>query len=357
MAYTLGGSVGQDGENRPEDVITVYTLLNRILLQPLPVSDQVTEELILGIITFQEGFLFRPDGRIDVGGRTWRELLHVVEAAEREEIGGSVGEGGDNHPQDVRIVYALFNELLSRPLAVSDAVTDELIRAIRDLQRPFMAHPDGRIDVGGRTWQRLTGKGGTGKSVKSVLLSFDDGPEPTGALYAILDVLARHDIRAEFYVLGQEVDANPAAVRAIAERGHAVQNHSYSHINLARAGKSTVRREIRKTQESIERATGISPTRIRPPYGAGGWAPYDAELAAVAQEYALQIQNWDIDTEDWRSPRGIGPHKLAVIERQFQQRQHQTEFNVLMHVLGDTAADLEEFIQSLKLWGFDFARP
>ncbi len=270
-------------------------------------------------------------------------------------ITGSVGQGGINRADDVRTVYTLFNTILSRPLAVSDQVSDELIQAIKNLQKTFMAHPDGRIDVNGKTWQRLTTPaGGTGKSV---ILSFDDGPAPTSALHSILNTLDRHGITAEFYILGQEADSNPAAVKEIVQRGHKVQNHSYTHPNLANLSKAAVRRELEKTQESINKAAGVTPTKIRPPYGAGGWRPYDRELAAAAAELSLTIENWDIDTEDWKAPKGIGSSKRAMIERQFQRRQHQSELNVLMHVLPDTADDLDDFINQLKQWGFSFAKP
>ncbi|MCI5132582.1 MAG: polysaccharide deacetylase family protein [Candidatus Electrothrix sp. EH2] len=218
-----------------------------------------------------------------------------------------------------------------------------------------MSRPDGRIDVGGRTWRQLTRP--TGGMGKSVLLSFDDGPAPTGPLHSILDTLDRHRIKAEFYLLGQEVNSHPAAVKEIVDRGHKVQNHSYTHPNLVSLSRSAVRKELEKTQESIKRAAGVTPTKIRPPYGAGGWRPYDRDIVAVANELSLTIQNWDIDTEDWKSPKGIGPGKRTMIQRQFERKQSQTEFSVLMHVLPDTAEDLDNFIEHLKKWGFAFARP
>ena len=355
MTYSITDSVGQGGVNHAVDVRTVYTLFNKILSTPLTLGDQVSVELIQAITTFQQSFISHPDGRIDPGGRTWRELLAAVDKPEATEISASVGEGGQNLPQDVQLVYTLFNKILSRPLAVSDQVSEELLQAIKDLQKTFLSHPDGRIDPGGSTWKRLTTPaGGTGKAV---LLSFDDGPAPINALHSILATLDRHDIKAEFYLLGQEVDGFPSAAKDIADRGHKVQNHSYTHPNLAKLPKSTVQRELEKTQESIKKATGQTPTRVRPPFGAGGWRPYDPELAAVAASLSLHIQNWDIDTEDWKSPKGIGPSKRAMIQRQFQRLQHQNEFNVLMHVLPDTADDLEEFISYLKQWGFTFAKP
>ncbi len=354
MAISITGSVGKGGKNRAEDVQAVFSLFNKTLPTPLKVSDQASDELIQAITQFQRAFMSRPDGRIDVGGRTWRKLTAAANTP-KTEITRSVGQGGQNQAQDVRIIYTLFNALLSRPLEVSDLCSAELIQAIKDVQKMFMSHPDGRIDVGGRTWRTLTTP--AGGSGKSVLLSFDDGPAPTGPLRSILDTLDRYGVKAEFYVLGKEVDSSPAAVKDIANRGHKVQNHSYTHPNLAKASKSVVRKELEKTQESIRKAAGVTPTKIRPPYGAGGWRPYDPELAAVASDLSLTIHNWDIDTEDWKSPKGVGPSKWAMIERQFQRRQGKTEFNVLMHVLQDTAEDLPNFIEQLKLWGFTFAKP
>ena len=156
MPSSISGSVGDSGgQNRPQDVRTVYELFNAILARPLAVSDQVSAELIAAIRNFQSAFMSRPDGRIDVGGRTWRELTAAVTASE-DELSGSVGDsGGLNRARDVRIVYGLFNKILSSPLVVSDECSAELIAAIRDFQSAFMSRPDGRIDVGGRTWGKL----------------------------------------------------------------------------------------------------------------------------------------------------------------------------------------------------------
>ena len=140
---------------------------------------------------------------------------------------------------------------------------------------------------------------GTGKSV---VLSFDDGPEPVGALDGILAIFKRDSIVAEFFVIGSEVQKQPN--RAV-----------------------------------------------------GGWAPYDPELAKVARELSLKIQNWDIDTNDWKVPRGIGAGKLGEIQKQFAKQGAKTRFNVLLHVQAETAKDLPAFIKQLKDWGFGFARP
>jgi peptidoglycan/xylan/chitin deacetylase (PgdA/CDA1 family) len=162
---------------------------------------------------------------------------------------------------------------------------------------------------------------------------------------------------SEFYVLGIEAKGNPGVVRTIASKGHKVQNHSWSHINLAKAEERDVREEVQKTQQAIKDAAGVAPTKIRPPYGAGGWPKqYDPELAKVAREYGLKIENWDIDTQDWARPAGLPKEKIAEVKNQLMTTSASCP-NVLMHVQTATQRDLPGFIKQLKDWGFGFAKP
>lgn len=195
---------------------------------------------------------------------------------------------------------------------------------------------------------------GTGRSV---LLTFDDGPEPASALDQILNVLAQNQIVAEFYVIGKEVKSNPGKARAIVQRGHKIQNHSWSHINLATATEAAVRLQVQQTQQIVYQATGVRPTKLRPPYGSGGWPRKpDPEIFRVAHEFSLRVENWDVDTMDWAKPQGIGPHKIEDARRQLMQRTAHASI-ILMHVQPATARDLPNFIDTLKSWGFSFARP
>uniref|UniRef100_UPI0040563BC0 polysaccharide deacetylase family protein n=1 Tax=Candidatus Electronema sp. TaxID=2698783 RepID=UPI0040563BC0 len=269
-------------------------------------------------------------------------------------LAGSVGRNGKNFPSDVRLIFALFNKILPAPLAVGDQCSAELIKAIFDFQKSFLSRPDGRIDVGGTTWRKLN-TAAAGQA--PLLLSFDDGPAPTAALHSILNTLDAAGVKAEFYVLGKEVDSFPAAAKEIVQRGHRLQNHSYSHANLASASEAAVRSELEKTQDSIRKAAGTTPTKIRPPYGAGGWPPYDPQLARVAASLSLKIENWDVDTEDWKSPKGtMDPAKLRMIKKQLDKGGGGRR-RVLMHVQSETASDLGSFIRQLKAWGHDFAAP
>ena len=96
---------------------------------------------------------------------------------------------------------------------------------------------------------------------KSVILSFDDRPAPVSALESILQTLQENEIKAEFYVLGNEVEQYPEAARMIVRQGHDIQNHSWSHPDLAKAPEQDVRWELEQTQNIIEDATGTIPTK------------------------------------------------------------------------------------------------
>jgi hypothetical protein len=96
---------------------------------------------------------------------------------------------------------------------------------------------------------------------KSVVLSFDDGPAPVSALESILETLRLNEIKAEFYLLGSEVEQHPDAARMIVREGHGIQNHSWSHPDLSRATAQNVRLELKDTQAVIE--AGIPPSKIK----------------------------------------------------------------------------------------------
>ncbi len=193
---------------------------------------------------------------------------------------------------------------------------------------------------------------------RRIILSFDDGPAPVEALIKILTILRVNNIKAEFYVLGSEVEKNPNASKMIVDNGHKIQNHSWSHANLGSVSEQQVMLEVRKTQEIIKETTGVYATKIRPPYGAGGWPNnLDAELSKVANSLFLKIHNWDIGTEDWRKPQGIGATKFRMIREQLRLKKNKKQLNVLMHVQKETARSLQGFIDFLRESGFSFGRP
>ena len=211
---------------------------------------------------------------------------------------------------------------------------------------------------------------------KSVALTFDDGPEPESALRSILAVLAAHTppILAEFYVIGKKVKAKPGLLLVILGGNHKIQNHTWDHPkHIASLDEETILKEVEDAQNLITKIAVVPPTKVRPPYGEGGFPGHiNPKLRSVAHKLHLRIEDWDIDTCDWAEPKGLGdvpivtklkwlegkPSRHALIKRQFKEAKGDpSRLIVLMHVRSETARDLPAFIAQLEAWGFDFAFP
>jgi peptidoglycan/xylan/chitin deacetylase (PgdA/CDA1 family)/sulfur carrier protein ThiS len=131
----------------------------------------------------------------------------------------------------------------------------------------------------------------------AVALTFDDGPWP-GTTRRLLGVLRRMRVRATFFVVGRQVQEHPALLRAIAEAGHAIGNHSFSHptgrpFRMLPPGR--IRHELVATDRALVRL-GVTPELFRPPGGS-----YDGRMLAVADELGLRTVLWDVDARDWAS--------------------------------------------------------
>ena len=126
-----------------------------------------------------------------------------------------------------------------------------------------------------------------------VYLTFDDGPHP---LYTpqVLDVLARYDARATFFVLGSLAEAYPGIIERIVAEGHTVANHTWDHEVLAGLPRPAFDETVSRTQGILaELATPC----LRPPY-----ASIDAFTQEWAAEHGLAVMMWTIDPGDWRRP-------------------------------------------------------
>lgn len=125
-----------------------------------------------------------------------------------------------------------------------------------------------------------------------VALTFDDGPgAPTDRL---LTILRERDAKATFFMLGSRVAAQPVTAKNVAEAGHEIGNHSWSHSDLARLTPQQIRAEIQRTNNTIKSVTGKQPTALRPPYGSSN-AAVRAEVANAGMASVL----WSVDTRDW----------------------------------------------------------
>jgi peptidoglycan/xylan/chitin deacetylase (PgdA/CDA1 family) len=127
-------------------------------------------------------------------------------------------------------------------------------------------------------------------------LTFDDGPNAAWTP-RLLDILARNNVRATFFLVGSRAQAEPALVRRIVEAGHLIGNHSWSHLNLALAAASRVREELTRTSRTLEQIAGAPVKYFRPPYGAR--RPY---VLRTARSLGMVPVLWNAMTSDWSEP-------------------------------------------------------
>jgi peptidoglycan-N-acetylglucosamine deacetylase len=126
-------------------------------------------------------------------------------------------------------------------------------------------------------------------------LTYDDGPNDPDTL-KLMDVLAKHDVKATFFVLGRFVEQKPEIVRALAAAGHVVGNHSWDHPRLIFASSAELERQVARTQAAVFEACGVTPTLFRPPYG--GRRP--GTLQAV-RTLGLEPVMWNVTCYDWKA--------------------------------------------------------
>lgn len=101
---------------------------------------------------------------------------------------------------------------------------------------------------------------------KLIALSFDDGPNTTTTVN-MLDMLEKHDVKGSFFVIGQNINDESAAVMKRAfDMGCDIENHSFTHSNMQTLSVEQIKEEIQKTTELIEKHVGVSPQFFRPPF-------------------------------------------------------------------------------------------
>ncbi|MFI6080142.1 polysaccharide deacetylase family protein [Streptomyces sp. NPDC051217] len=142
---------------------------------------------------------------------------------------------------------------------------------------------------------------------RSMVLTFDDGPDPHYTP-GILKTLREHDVRAMFFVCGEMATGRRDLLREMADDGHIVGNHSWSHPELPKLRPGRIRAEMERTSEVIERTLGRPPVWFRAPYGS--WNRHTFEIGA---DLGMEPLAWTVDTLDWKSP-GTGKIVRRVID-------------------------------------------
>src|SRR5580700_2937567 len=107
---------------------------------------------------------------------------------------------------------------------------------------------------------------GLERGSKKLALTYDDGPNDPHTL-RLLEVLAKHGVRATFFVIGSYVKQRPDIVRAIVTAGHVVGNHTFTHPLLIFKSEAAMRQELSACRAAMQDATGETSNLFRPPFG------------------------------------------------------------------------------------------
>lgn len=141
---------------------------------------------------------------------------------------------------------------------------------------------------------------------KVVALTFDDGADGTN-INSILQILSTHNVKATFFLTGSGANNHPQAIRNIANQGHQLGNHSYSHPYFTQISLTETRSQLQRTEDTIRQITGRSSKPIfRPPYGAYNSTVLQ-RIGDAGYPYSIM---WTIDTIDW-----TGNSASAIVSR------------------------------------------
>lgn len=135
------------------------------------------------------------------------------------------------------------------------------------------------------------------RSQPFIAMTFDDGPHPQNTP-RLLDMLKARNIKATFYVIGENVERYPDIARRIVAEGHEIANHTWTHANLTKLSDAALRRELDQTRDAIVSATGVKPRTMRPPYG----ALRQTQRELIFREYGYPTIMWAVDPQDWKRP-------------------------------------------------------
>jgi len=141
-------------------------------------------------------------------------------------------------------------------------------------------------------------------SIKSpaVFLTFDDGPHPEYTP-EILEILDSYNIKATFFLVGEKVKKHQTLVRDIADAGHCIGNHGYSHTSMLFKPTGFMDSEIEKTDACIADTIGSKPQLFRPPYGRFG----PRLLIRLHQKQKLLVL-WNLSSRDYK--KSITAHEI-----------------------------------------------
>lgn len=153
---------------------------------------------------------------------------------------------------------------------------------------------------------------------------------------SMLAVLKKHNLHVSFVLEGRWVKNNPEVAKQIANAGHELGNHSYSHPNMQQLSLQAAKKEISETNKIIKETTGKEAAFFGPPSGS-----FNDSTVNAASSFGMETVLWTVDTVDWRKP------SPEVLTKRVLDNVHKGAI-VLMHPTESTSKSLETLIMNIE---------
>ncbi|WP_081240803.1 polysaccharide deacetylase family protein [Streptomyces viridosporus] len=180
------------------------------------------------------------------------------------------------------------------------------------------------------------------REVKCIALTFDAGPGEHSA--RLLDILKREQVPATFFLLGERhIEKYPELVRRMADEGHEVAGHTWTHRILTKLGPEEIREELERPNEEIERLTGRRPTLVRPPQGRTNDTVHE-----ICRELGLAEVLWSVTAKDYTTTDS------DLITRRVLARSSRDGIILLHDIYDGTVPAVPGIIDALRRRGYVF---
>ncbi|WP_406392940.1 glycosyltransferase [Streptomyces sp. NBC_00882] len=237
----------------------------------------------------------------------------------------------------VLVLVALMAMLMLRGYVHSEILADHRVRSEASTDKV----PEKILD-GGPVIDTRSGRATSLKMPdRRLVLTFDDGPDPTWTP-KVLDVLKKHHAHAVFFVTGTMASRYPDLVKRIVSEGHEVGLHTFNHPDLSFQSQKRIDWELSQNQLALAGAAGIRTSLFRPPYSSFADAMDDKSWPVTqyigTRGYITVVNN--TDSEDWQKPG------VRQIIRNATPKNGKGAI-VLMH---DSGGDRHQTVQALDLF-------
>lgn len=181
-----------------------------------------------------------------------------------------------------------------------------------------------------------------GAEEKYVALTFDDGPSGRFTRHLLAGLEERQAV-ATFFLCGYRLEQYPDLAGEILDKGHEIGHHGYSHDAMNAMSRSSLERELTRTEEILLEQTGEAPRLLRPPGGC-----CNDLVRELAQAHGMALVTWSVDPRDWATG-----NRDAIV-RSVVERAGDGDI-ILLHDMSDSSVDAAlEIVDRLQSQGFRF---